>query len=69
MSTSPQRYFVGSDRSAHRYLIPVEKRQEWEEWCGIDEDDERSWVIPAFARQLDGWLSRLTFTDPKEENT
>lgn len=66
MSTSPQRYFVGTDSSSHRYLVPVERRQAWDKWCGIDESDERSWKVPAFAKPLSFAPHCLTFTDPQE---
>ena len=26
------RYFIGTDISGHKYLVPVEKYREWNEW-------------------------------------
>jgi glycosyltransferase involved in cell wall biosynthesis len=37
-----------------------------DEWLEIDEDDERSWTPPEFAKEIDGW-HKLTFENPIEE--
>jgi len=63
MTTTPNRWFIGSDGSAHRYLVPLDKHAEWLEWTNLDESDERSWDAPAYAKRIDGGL--LTFTDPE----
>jgi hypothetical protein len=61
------RYFLGRDNSAHWYLVDASKRAEWEAWCDIPEDDERSWDAPDFAKALGGTPSRVTFADPVTE--
>lgn len=58
------RYFLDQDQSCHWYLVPLENSQEWEDWLEIDEDDEKSWEVPGFARRLDGDPARVTFSDP-----
>lgn len=58
-----KRFFVGADGSCHKYLVPLEKRKEWEEWCNLDESDERSWEAPEYAEMIEGHL--LTFTKPE----
>jgi hypothetical protein len=62
------RYFLSRDNSSHWYLVPADKRAEWNAWCDLDEDDERSWDTPEWARRLSGSPSRITFTDPQEES-
>jgi hypothetical protein len=61
--SKPNRYFLGQDQSCHWYLIPVMYKDAWIEWCDIPESDERSWDVPFFAKEIDGYHS-LTFTDP-----
>lgn len=60
----PTRYFLAHDNSGHDYVVPVERKEEWFAWLEIPEDDERSWDVPEYARQVDG---RLTFTDPRDD--
>ena len=57
------KYFIGFDCSLHRYLVPLEKLKEWQTWCEIPEDDERSWVAPEYAQRIEGGL--LTFENPE----
>jgi hypothetical protein len=60
---SAPRFFIGHDQSGHEYLVPLGRIHAWRDWCAIDEDDERSWDVPDFARRIDG--GALTFTDPR----
>ncbi len=60
-----KRYFLDRDNSAHWYLVDESKRAEWEAWTNLDEDDERSWEAPDFARRLNTAPGFVTFTDPK----
>ena len=46
------------DQSCHWYVVPVANLKEWDEWNHLDEDDPKSWEIPAFAQQVGG-SSRL----------
>jgi hypothetical protein len=57
----PERFFVGTDCSSHRYIVPWARKAEWDAWTEIDEDDERAWDVPDYATFLDG--GTLTFTD------
>lgn len=43
-----------TDNDGHRYQIPQSKVVEWEEFCDIPEDDERSWYVPEWAERIDG---------------
>ncbi len=58
------RFFIGCDNSAHRYVVPVVHRAEWEEWANLPEDDERAWDAPGYAKRIPGSLSLLTFAEP-----
>ena len=60
------RYFFDQDGSCHWYLVPLSKRVEWDEWCGLDENDERSWEAPEWAKRLPGHPSWVPFADPRE---
>lgn len=61
--TNPKtRYRIVGDNSDHEYYIPVERSADWEVFMAIDEDDERSWDVPEFAKRIDG---NFTFTDPR----
>lgn len=63
-STPPTRYFLAGDNSGHEYVVPVGRKEEWFAWLEIPEDDERSWDVPEYAKQVDGGL---TFTDPRDD--
>ena len=59
---SEQRFFIGYDNSGHEYIVPVERRMDFEDWSNIDEDDPDSWEAPEYAQRCEGGL---TFTDPR----
>lgn len=58
-----KKYFMDQDNSGHNYIIEASRRNEWESWLGIDEDDEESWNVPDFARGIDG-ISEIEFENP-----
>ena len=60
-----ERYFIGSDCSSHRYLVPLRYAAEWDVWADIPEDDERAWTVPVWAQRLEG--GRLSFESPRME--
>lgn len=66
MPQMQEQYFLDQDNSCHWYLVPVPKREEWREWCGIaeDEDDPRGWDTPSFAVALGGGPQCVTFSQP-----
>lgn len=47
-------YFLTQDNDAHWYVVPVEREREWNEWCDIPPDDERSWDAPEWAHRVGG---------------
>lgn len=61
----PARYYLSADDSGHRYAIPVERRGDWDEWCGdpdaVDHADRRPAEPPAWAIRIDG---KFTFAEP-----
>lgn len=65
--TTKARYFIGSDNSGHKYVVPAEQHEAWSEWANLPEDDERAWEAPEYATRIPGALSLLTFSDPVVE--
>jgi len=53
-------YFLDQDNDCHWYLIPVDKRAEWNKWL-----DSAKRNVPKYARSVDGpqWV---IFTNPEE---
>lgn len=59
------RYFLDQDNSSHWYIVPLDRKAEWEAWLAIDEDDEASWDAPEWAKSIGGSPTLVTFTDPR----
>lgn len=60
-----KRYFIGDDYSGSSFLVPLENREEWEQWANLDEADPAAWEAPAYAKRLNGGPgSIISFTDP-----
>lgn len=57
------RYFFAQDNDCIWYVVEADRREEWEAWTELTADDDRHWVVPDFARQLNHHLSSYTFTD------
>lgn len=49
-----EEYMAVKDNDSHRYEIPRSKKEEWDAFCAIPEDDERSWGVPEWAVRIDG---------------
>lgn len=47
------RHYLARDNDAHRYVVPVDHGEEWEDWLALDSDDQRSWETPAWAKRVD----------------
>ena len=47
-------FTIVSDNDAHRYVIPVSMLSDWDKWCAIPSDDERSWHPPRYAEAVGG---------------
>jgi hypothetical protein len=57
-------YMLVQDQSSHWYLIPADRRPEWDAWSELDEDDEAAWDAPEFAVPVNGNPSRVVFSGP-----
>ena len=53
-------YFIGHDCSGHKYVVPLARKDEWDKWADLPEEDERAWDVPDYAVRLDG--GRLVFS-------
>ncbi len=62
LSVVRQQYFLSSDDAGDRYVIPVEKREEWFTWMVLPEDDPDSWEAPEFAKRIG--TRAFTFQSP-----
>lgn len=60
-----KRFYLSRDQSSHWYIIPYARRAEWDKWLELPEDDERSWTPPAWAREVGGSPSLVTFERPE----
>jgi len=58
-----KRYFLDQDNSSHWYIVRADKREEWDTWTTLDEDDPEGWKVPSFAYSIDG-PNQVTFTSP-----
>lgn len=63
------RYYVNLDRdqSSYWFIVPVDKRKEWEDWNNLDDDDPDAWDAPEWAKAVGGSPNAVTFTNPKNE--
>lgn len=59
MRDGGERFFIGSDESSHKYIVPLSRKADWDAWREIPEDDPRSWDAPEYAEMIEG--GRLTF--------
>lgn len=49
-----QEFIEAKDNDSHRYRIPIDKQEEFEEWVELPEEDEKAWEEPSYAERLDG---------------
>lgn len=59
-----RRYFLGQDQSSHWYLVPANRREEFERWAAIDEEDSRGWLAPDYVTEIGCHISLLEFEIP-----
>lgn len=60
-----ERYYLSMDNDGHWFVVPTDKAGEWGEWKRLDQDDERAWTPPDFAKQVGGSPSLVTFSNPE----
>jgi hypothetical protein len=61
--TTPRRYFLSSDESGNKYVIPCDKERAWEHWWEMVHMHCCP-AVPEWAIRVD--VIRLTFTDPQD---
>lgn len=57
------KYILVSDNSGHDYIIPSDKGDEWYDWLELSEDDPNCYVLPEYAKKIEGGLE---FENPTE---
>jgi hypothetical protein len=66
--TDRDRLFLDQDDSSHWYLVSAHKRQEWNDWLNMNQDDPEAWTVPAFATRICGSPSHVTFVCALDES-
>ena len=61
-----ERFFFDQDGCCLWYLVPEDRRADWNEWRELDGEDPESWEAPAYARMLRGRVAEHTFACPAE---
>lgn len=59
-----KKYYLDTDNDGHWYIIPVDCKKEFEDWRGLDPDDEKSWDVPKFAHSIGGNPNSVHFENP-----
>jgi len=60
-----ERYYLDRDNDSHWYVVPVSRKDDWEAWLGLGEDEEAGWDEPDFVARVGGSPSLVTFTDAR----
>jgi hypothetical protein len=60
-------YILVQDNDSHWYVIPDQMELDWNKFCEISEDDERSWDVPNWAERVGGSPSLVKFTNYRIE--
>ena len=58
-----RRFYLTTDENSHWYIVPVDKQEEWDDWC--NSDDESSWDAPEWAQPVNGSPTLVTFENPE----
>jgi hypothetical protein len=56
------RYFLDQDDDTHWYVVPEERRREWEEW--LARTGEHAWDVPPWVSPIDRSVNCITFEKP-----
>lgn len=48
------KFFLDTDESSHWYLVPWDKKKEWDAWRELDPDTEAAWDAPEWAQAVNG---------------
>ncbi len=63
----PKRFFLDCDNDSHYYIIPAEKRVQWEKFLNIDDYNPACMETPEWAKPIGGGFNTVTFENPKEK--
>ena len=44
-----EKFYLSSDWDCHEYLVPLNKKEEFEKWAELSDDDEAKWESPEYA--------------------
>lgn len=61
---STDRFRFVTDDDFHNYIIPADKRADWEKF--LDSDEAELGEMPEWAREINS-VCGFTFTDPQED--
>jgi hypothetical protein len=54
-------YFFDKDRNGTFYIIPTRKREEWNKWLNLPEDNPYSWDALHFTEIIEGKMPKIEF--------
>ena len=63
MTKDPKRWCYRSDQDGHGYLVPIERRREFEAWLDQLTSPEAVDSVPLYARPIDG-IESISFQCP-----
>lgn len=55
-------WFLSRDGDGHWFVIPTHRRNDWNEWRNLDEDNEQFNIVPDFAVPINGMPERVEFS-------
>jgi hypothetical protein len=61
-----RRYVLAQDGSAHWYIVPLDRLDDFNKWASLDEEKEAAWTPPQYARPIGGSPQLVSFIDPEE---
>lgn len=47
------RFYLDTDNDSHWYVVPYNKRHEWNEFVQLDPDNPEAWDVPEYATPID----------------
>lgn len=55
------KYHLDTDNSGHWYIIPTDKRKDWDKFVNLDENNTESWNTPKWAKPINGAPQEISF--------
>ena len=55
------KYFLDQDGDGHWFVVPVSRKEEWDNWAALDSDDETAWTAPNFVEEVGGAPQSVIF--------